>query len=47
MNVFANHMHRGSLSNDIGKYFANSELLKFVAHKTFSNLHDHNTSLIT
>ena len=45
-NVFANHMNRLSLSNDNGKYFANSELLKFLEHTTFSNLHDHKTLLI-
>ena len=45
-NVFANHMNRLSLSNDNGKYFANSELLKFLEHTKFSNLHDHKTLLI-
>ena len=39
-------MNRLSLSNDNGKYFANSELLKFLEHTTFSNLHDHKTLLI-
>ena len=39
-------MNRLSLSNDNGKYFANSELLKFLEHTKFSNLHDHKTLLI-
>ena len=47
MNLFANHMNRVSISNDIGKFFGEWRTIKVCSARNIFQFTLSNTSLIT